>query len=57
MGMGLKLLAGFLTLLGLAAPLHGQSLDASACEKLASLKIEHVSLASRSVGAGDACTV
>jgi len=51
--MGLKLLAGFLTLLGLAAPLHGQSLDASACEKLASLKIEHVSLASRSVGAGE----
>ena len=37
-----KFLASFLTLLGLAAPLHGQALDATACEKLASLKLENV---------------
>ena len=51
--MGLKLLGSVLTLLGLAAPLHGQTLDAAACEKLASLKLENATLASQSVGAGE----
>ena len=51
--MRLKLLINVLALLGLAAPVHGQSLDAAACEKLASLKLAHATLASQSVGAGE----
>src|SRR5262249_3093498 len=51
--MGSRAIASLLTVVGIAAPVYGQAIDSTACEKLALLKLENTTLAAQAIAAGE----